>query len=324
MNINDKPNNGQYAATEFNGFKNETQNTITGSGQSLSATDFNQLLKSILDLSRRGDFYSVTNSDGNAITMTNVTGTTSNNTGFKNGQKIRFIAAANNTGAVTVNPDGLGTRALVQSDGTALSSGDIISGREVVAVYIAASSQYRITTQVVSLNRVGSPTSYTSSQVVTVPTGATRMIARLYGAGGGGGAHIGLRGTDATATTLVYQTTTLTANGGEGGASSREFDFTRPRTDYHGTGVGGYLQIQGGGSSGGIGSVSTDTTNAKTAENGGNGGLVEAELTVVAGNNVTLTIASGGAGGVPDAQSEVGRFGGTGGGATILLEFFEV
>jgi hypothetical protein len=51
------------------------------------------------------------------------------------GQTFRFVAAATNTGAVTLNVNGLGPKAITKEGTTALVAGDIVSGQVVNVTY---------------------------------------------------------------------------------------------------------------------------------------------------------------------------------------------
>ncbi len=66
---------------------------------------------------------------GDAITIT-----TGILTAYANGQMIAFRATANNTGAVTINIDGLGAEALEDYRSAALSADDIQNGRGYIAI----------------------------------------------------------------------------------------------------------------------------------------------------------------------------------------------
>ncbi len=66
---------------------------------------------------------------GNALTIT-----TGILTAYANGQMIAFRATANNTGAATINIDGLGAEALEDYRSAALSADDIQNGRAYIAV----------------------------------------------------------------------------------------------------------------------------------------------------------------------------------------------
>ena len=54
---------------------------------------------------------------------------------YANGQTYRFTAASANTGATTININGLGAVAITKSGSTALSSGDIVAGSVVQITY---------------------------------------------------------------------------------------------------------------------------------------------------------------------------------------------
>lgn len=56
-------------------------------------------------------------------------------TAYGVGVPLSFVAAADNTGAVTVNPSGLGAKSVVRPDGTALKAGDIKTGQLYVLTY---------------------------------------------------------------------------------------------------------------------------------------------------------------------------------------------
>lgn len=56
-------------------------------------------------------------------------------TAYGAGQTFRFVAVGDNTGAVTININGLGAKAITKSGTTALSAGDIKSGSVVQISY---------------------------------------------------------------------------------------------------------------------------------------------------------------------------------------------
>ena len=72
-----------------------------------------------------------------SISVTNnaITASAAGMDALEAGQMVIFIAAANNTGATTININGLGAKALKSNDDAALSSGAIASGTLYVAVY---------------------------------------------------------------------------------------------------------------------------------------------------------------------------------------------
>ena len=80
--------------------------------------------------------------DGTALLITGIAGTntitgnlTPAITAYVAGQAFRFISAGANTGAATININGLGAKAITKSGATALSSGDIPAGAAVTIIY---------------------------------------------------------------------------------------------------------------------------------------------------------------------------------------------
>jgi len=63
---------------------------------------------------------------------------------YEKGEFFSFFVPANNTGPATFNINGLGTRDLVQSDGTALAANDLVSGAPATVTYDG--SKFRMVT----------------------------------------------------------------------------------------------------------------------------------------------------------------------------------
>ena len=63
-------------------------------------------------------------------------------TAYTTGATFEFIAAATNTGAVTINIDGLGAKDIKLNSTVALSGGEIVSGQVVVITYDGTRFQY--------------------------------------------------------------------------------------------------------------------------------------------------------------------------------------
>lgn len=64
-----------------------------------------------------------------------ITGTITGIASYAPGQTFRFIAAASNTGAVTINLNALGAKAITKSGSTPLEAGDIAIGASIQIVY---------------------------------------------------------------------------------------------------------------------------------------------------------------------------------------------
>ncbi|GHE51052.1 hypothetical protein GCM10019059_07810 [Camelimonas fluminis] len=176
------------------------------------------------------------------------------------GAPIRIKVSANNTGAVTLNVNGLGAKAITRADGTALAANDLVSGAILDFVYDGTSFQ------VSGLMSVFIPA--TGVQVFaapgtvnwTVPTGVTRIKVRIWAGGGGGGGAT---------------TTTSGAAGGNGGGyreatisvtPGQVIPITVGAGGIGGTGTGSPLNGAAGGSSS-VGALAT-----ATGGGGGNGG----------------------------------------------------
>ena len=99
---------------------------LTGLGAGSSATDsanLSQVQSSV------GSFLTAAGTD-------TITATVSPSlTAYAVGQTFKFIAAATNTGAVTINISALGAKSIVKNGSTALSAGELVSGSMYQIVY---------------------------------------------------------------------------------------------------------------------------------------------------------------------------------------------
>ncbi len=119
---------------DFNDFKNEVQNLITSTGQTLTSGNTTQLSKSISDYSGAVNFYLDTGA-ADAYVL-NVTGSFLGVSAYRNGLEVRFRPANTNTGASTVNVSSLGVQNIVRADGaTALSAGDLSNSYDAILRY---------------------------------------------------------------------------------------------------------------------------------------------------------------------------------------------
>lgn len=97
-----------------------------------------------------------------------------NPTSYVEGLSVRFVAAATNTGASTINVGGLGARAIKRADGVDLSAGDIVAGQLVAATYIASANEFRIST-------------FLGSELVSATTAATQAASSASAASASAG-----------------------------------------------------------------------------------------------------------------------------------------
>jgi len=103
-------------------------------GDNALAAQYNDMRQDLLELAGE---YAVAGGTGNAITLS----VDAQVTALKTGQVFVFKASAANTGAVTINVNSLGAKALIADGGIALISGDIINGKIYFCVYDGTSMQ---------------------------------------------------------------------------------------------------------------------------------------------------------------------------------------
>lgn len=149
--------------------------------------------------------------DGAGTYLTSVSGTntiTAAVTGlaaYAAGQVFRFIAAGGNTGAVTLNINALGAKAITKQGTTALVSGDIVSGSTVVVVYDGTQFQLINVAGTLALTAVTAAT-LTATSAVVADTISERTSAAGVTIDG-----VLLKDNNATVTTLTA--TTITSSG---------------------------------------------------------------------------------------------------------------
>lgn len=176
------------------------------------------------------------------------------------GLTVRFKAAADNSGAVTLNVNGTGAAALIGTDGAALLAGDIRTNTIVEAVWDGSA-------WVMTTPRAGVPQSIGNRLVYSTPgsfswvcpAGVTKVSVRLWGGGGGGGG---------TATTAA----SAASSGGGAGYTEKVIDVV-PGTSYLiVVGAGGTAGIGGGSPTAG-GNGGASSFNTSPAADGGTGGV---------------------------------------------------
>jgi len=154
MDINDKIEGNDYGPTEFNQFKNETQNTITNTGISLSSGVQTQLSSAISRYATAGDAV-IDSGIANAYVLTKQ-GSFKAPAALQNGAMYRFKAGNTNTGASTVNINGIGIKD-IKKNGLAdnIEAGDITEDNFYALFYDQPSDDFElITFSSVTLNPV--------------------------------------------------------------------------------------------------------------------------------------------------------------------------
>ena len=96
-----------------------------------------------------------------------ITASVSGLTAYAAGQTFRFVAAGNNTGAVTININSIGAKAVTKQGTTALVSGDIVSGSTVAITYDGTQFQLDPVPGTLALTAVTATTVTANTSVVT-------------------------------------------------------------------------------------------------------------------------------------------------------------
>lgn len=226
------------------------------------------------------------------------------------GMNVVLRVSANNTGASTLNINGLGPASIVRPAGTPLLAGDLTNGSTLLLIYngtqwvLAAAPQNGAPGKAV-LQTVGTGS-------FTVPAGVTRLRVRLWGAGGGGGGSrsAGSAGSAGASGGYCENEISVTPGqviaytigaGGTGGAQSVPSNGAVGGT----TSFGSYMSSTGGGGGGtgfdavysGAYALGGTTTGGALAIQGGLGGY---------GTAFSTTLGIGGV-----TQGDLGRPGGS-------------
>lgn len=228
-------------------------------------------------------------------------------TGLATGQLINFRANTANTGAATLNVDGLGAVPILKNGATPVDTNDILAGQLVTVIYDG--TNFQMQSQVgnaaaITGGRLVSRQILTSGLVATYtrPGGINMILVEGVGGGGGGG--------DTSGSVI-----TLGAGGGGGGGGYFQQLITSPSATYlYTVGSGGTHGVNGNATTfgsltangGALGTSGTATANGCLV-GGGAGGTAS-------GGDINET---GGAGIAGIAVVNVGASGGNGGDSVL-------
>lgn len=121
QSLNGKSTGDSLTASEWNQVPSELQNIITGTGQTLTSADLNQLGKGVAGYVATADVYT-SSGVADAYVLSPISGY-QGPTSYFDGMRVRFIPnVANTGGSVTVNVNGLGVRTVVREDGAVNSA----------------------------------------------------------------------------------------------------------------------------------------------------------------------------------------------------------
>lgn len=119
--FDNKINGNTVSADEYNNIVGASKNLIENSGQTIDSSN-TQLSKAVANYVASGSFYT-DSGIANAYVL-NTTGSFQAPTQYVDGMEIRFRTSNTNTGASTINVNGLGVKNIKNSDGTT----DILAG----------------------------------------------------------------------------------------------------------------------------------------------------------------------------------------------------
>jgi hypothetical protein len=246
------------------------------------------------------------------------------------GMPVRFRVANANTGASTLNVNGLGAVSILRPDGvSALIAGDLVAGS--VAEVRYSGTNWQLVAMASAASNHHTWTTITSgSGTYAPPAGVKWLLVRLVGGGGGGAAAGVSPSPGGLGGTTIFGTSFLTAPGGgsngqQGGYGAYSSNPPYPTiqggdgangsgtaaTSYQAGGNGGSSPLGVGGVGGIIGSVaprigngwgggggggSVGATAGVSGGGGGAGAYVEAVITSLAAS-YSYAVGSGGLGG---------------------------
>jgi hypothetical protein len=260
--------------------------------------------------------------DGTFVYLTGVAGTDTitataplTMTAYVAGQTFRFVTAGGNSGAVTLNINGIGQRDVTKLGAVALSAGEFASGQLVQVSYDGTRFQTSVTTPTAVVQQI-----FTATGTYTPTSGMRYCIAEMVGAGGGGytaagGSYGGAGGGAGEYARGVFTAANIGASKavtvGTGGAAGANGGTTSLGTLL--TAVGGTGATTGVGGPGGTGGTGTGLH--VTGGDGESGGVANASPATVGGSGGASFYGSGGRGGQGNLDNgQAGRAKGSGGG----------
>lgn len=138
----------------LNMVQEEMANAVTGAGLALDKASRTQLFSAIKALViAAGGAYIADTGAANAYVIT----PTNAPPAYAGGETFKFVPANANTGAATLNRNGLGAKAIVHPDGTVLRGGDIPALGLVEVTYQAALGKYILLTTTTNIYAATSP-----------------------------------------------------------------------------------------------------------------------------------------------------------------------
>ena len=156
-----KNTNDTYTAAEFTGWNQEAQNHVLSTGQILSGA--NQFQSSIASstYAAGSTFYADTGA-ANTYVLSPI-GTLQTPISYTNGMEIRFVPANANTGASTVNVDGLGVKDIATKIGDTLQGTQLRTGIAITLHFDTANDEFRLVNRDTPMNGALANTTITAT-----------------------------------------------------------------------------------------------------------------------------------------------------------------
>lgn len=136
-----------YRAASANVIYAEMNNLIETAGQTPNDVDNFQTSKSVAQYSSVGDFYK--EAAGSAADVYVIEGNSNFQEAYAlaDGMRVRFRVVNSNTGASTLNFNGLGAK-VVEKAGSALVSGDLVAGNIAEVIYVLSTDKWALDSEV--------------------------------------------------------------------------------------------------------------------------------------------------------------------------------
>lgn len=149
VNLTGGDDSGQstkYGAKAFNSLSDELEKVVESTGQTLDTStgddpNTTQLSRAITEYSLTAQAY-VDGGIANAYVLSPINSNFEQPSSYLDGQKIRFKAGNTNTGASTVNVNGIGIKSIVDQSGSALPTGSIAVGQYYDLVYSSSADNF--------------------------------------------------------------------------------------------------------------------------------------------------------------------------------------
>lgn len=169
MNLNNKSTGSSYTSPEWNELKNEPQNLILSSGQTLTSNSI-QLQQAVARYVANAGSYT-DSGIANAYSLVAIN-TNDSVSAYFNGIEVSFKAGNSNTGSSTLALPGLAAKTIKKNGFTSdVVSGDIIAGRIYKAFYSLSDDAFEISDY--SATSGGVPNALTSDTWATITVIAT-------------------------------------------------------------------------------------------------------------------------------------------------------